>query len=309
MIRILAPSLLALALSACHSGGGSPSPSPTPTPQPVPTRTAAVLWGYFGAVENPRDMTRAPAAGQASSVQETAPHSTLVMTGSWGNPYTPAGRQALAELAIKHMQQAKAAGVDRFVLWIDYILFGGGTAYRGKDAAMPEVEALLARCDAEGLLDDLAALYVLDEPNVNVMAGFDDACRDLRALLNRSGPLSRISLFSIYGPLRLGAPGIALLDWVGLDDYDRGVGVLDDIDRQLRPMLRGGQRIVIVPGGTSPWCQDPGPFIEYAAAHDDVVLVMPFTWFSSPGGAGIGDNVTRAAYIAAGTALRAGRDA
>lgn len=134
----------------------------------------------------------------------------------------------------------------------------------------------------------IAAIYPVDEPNVNGCPATLDAFKAL------GYPLA-----TIYGPARLGFPCIEAFAIVGLDDYDKGSGVLSDIDALSKAYP--GLQLMLVPGGASPWKADPGPFVEYAKSHPKVWGIVPFLWYSPQGIVGIRDNGMSSTYQSAGT--------
>lgn len=162
------------------------------------------------------------------------------------------------------------------------------------------VRALFTILRAQGLLDQVAYLYPADEPDRFHNAPTINAANGIaRAVATEFGIAPRIAV--IYAGSD-SFPGVESADVVGLDDYDKGAGVLGADYDSLRAALRPGQRLMLVPGGASPWRHDPRPWFAYAAAHPDVEMVTPFIWFDSWDGtsnAGIQSNGMAPAYCAA----------
>jgi hypothetical protein len=120
--------------------------------------------------------------------------------------------------------------------------------------------------------------------------------------------LSGVNLAVIYGDR--GMPGIGSYDWVGFDKYDEHEAIFcDGRYDDLKAELRADQRIILVPGGASPWKQDPAPFYNKAVSDTQVLAIVPFIWQdnAAPGvGAGIRSNSTKPRYIQAGTLIKNG---
>jgi hypothetical protein len=193
---------------------------------------------------------------------------------------------------------AKGAGVPNVVL--------GVPAY-GPNAE-GEVRFRLQRLAAAGLLEHVVALYPIDEPNTARAGNRTDAeILATNAMLRRVMPDFGLqaSLAVIYAASG-NHPGLASYDWVGLDDYGAGCAVLNAYDAlQLAP----GQRTILVPGGASPWRQDPACFESRAHGDPRVVAIVPFLWQTVADGAtytGIRENGMRALYCQAGAKIVGG---
>lgn len=132
----------------------------------------------------------------------------------------------------------------------------------------------------QDVLHQVVALYVIDEPDGRNCTHHDvmSACVLLRQVALDYPALAGVKLavtYSYKGTL----PGIDALDWVGLDDYGKGSGVL--IGRewlQMMSHLRPDQRCYVVPGGANPWRQNPEAFRRYAHATPQCIGIMPFMW-------------------------------
>lgn len=257
----------------------NPTPTPTPTPPPTPPPVPAdLLFGYF---------YTAPAA-------ETADHVNVIMINDGG----PASAwDIIMQRMIDDMQAAVAAGINRFVLSIGIFLWDQtpNPPYldrcRLRPTAYGDLAAWRAQLDSLGLLDKVVALYPIDEPELHDLdnAYLTPVLNDIRAIW--PGP----KLGVIYGDSRH-YPGITSYDWVGIDDYGAGAGVLNEL-----PMISPAQRYILVPGGGNPWRQDPQPFYNYALNHANVVWICPFLWITADG---IGANGMAPAYRAVGTPIK-----
>lgn len=141
---------------------------------------------------------------------------------------------------------------------------------------------LLKRLEAFGTI---LAIYPVDEPNIN---GCDKT--NLSSLRTLGYPL-----FTIMGPARFGWACAEYFDWIGIDDYEKGTGVLDDITNFSKG--HPGIRMVLVPGGASPWRESPDPYFEYSKQHEEVVAIIPFLWHSfQDGPLGIDQNGMAVTY-------------
>lgn len=144
-------------------------------------------------------------------------------------PYTaPAG----IEMAI-----AAAAAGKRVILSVEDCGFTARRYIGGADAKRNLFSVLSA---LGGALGSVIALYTIDEPNIGLSIPEQDLtsfCDDCRFVFNR--PLA-----VIYSGNNGERPAIYSHDWVGIDDYGKGIGVIQQYDRlNLRPY----QRTIYVP--------------------------------------------------------------
>lgn len=278
---------LCLLLVSCGGGGGSSSVTP-----PAPPRTD-LLYGYFASADNPAGPWLPPVPGQPDSTQETAGHVNVVMTNGWCDWQT--GRQSCADRARRTIAEGRSLGIKHFVVSVDFLLWApDGT---GRPGGVGDVQTFLGTL---GGLDDVDAIYPLDEPNTRIGGGDQQRSTflDLRAMLQLLPETKHIAMFAIYAPIRYGTLNMDLFDWIGVDDYDAGTGVFGQY-----ASIPAGKRVVVVPGGAAPWLADPTPYREYADAHPEVVLIMPFLWIDHSS-AGIRSAPTRQAYVALGCSLK-----
>ena len=210
------------------------------------------------------------------------------------NLYWASGFDSLPT-TMQELFNARAAGIPSVVLAVP--------AYTGNPEG--DVRFFLTSLQAAGYLENIVALYPIDEPDG---AGKTDAqVRATNAMLRRVmadyPELAAAKLAVIYTNGRKW-PGIDTYDWVGFDDYDAGCGALSSTTyADMKARLRPDQRILILPGGADPWRQDPGCFLAQANADAQVIAVVPFIWFDNynhAGAAGIRSNPTRGLYCSAG---------
>jgi hypothetical protein len=240
------------ALLGC-SGGGGPSSSGPITPAPVP-RTD-LLFGYYGQ--------------DSLTVNETAPHANLY----WAAEFYGPGEQMAG------LTQAIAAGMRTVIpMPLCHV-----PPERGEE----EARFWLKRLHAAGLLKGAAAVAWCDEPNTSRSGAWSDAqavamTAAVRRAMAGFPDTASAAVVVIYACAVAGRPGITAADWPGCDDYEKGCGLLRDsgpVD-DMRRGLGSEQRLVLLPGGASPWRQDPACFMAYAHAHPEVVAVVAFLWQS-----------------------------
>lgn len=269
-MRTFAAALL-LALAACGGGGDSPSAA-GPIIRAGPPRTD-LLFGYF--------------AQDSATVLETQPHTNLLWTSG----------DSIDQLAA--MEIAKADG-RKVVVSFSMCLVP-------VDQGLTTALWWLGRLHAAGLLVNVVAISWCDEPNTpragswtseNVVQ-MNAAVRAAMATF----PELHAALAVVYA-CRASWPGIADFDWIGCDDYDSGCAALT----RYYPTMPAdpAHRLIVLPGGASPWRQDPACFLSYAEANPRVVAIVPFVWQTVTDGAtytGIRENGTRTLYCEAGRAV------
>ena len=227
---------------------------------PEPPTARQCLFGYFG--DNP------------TIVAETKDHADLTWAYGW-----PTGTTA-----IQVCKDAKVAG-NQIMLGV----YGEGT--------QQGMEYFFQQCQAAGVLESVAALYPMDEPDV---AGKSDAwVKEMVAMTRRAAAkfsaIAQAPVAVFYGPGGK-TPGIEAFDWIGRDNYGAGPQILP---------LETHQRLMLIPGGASPWRESPDSFVSYAQTHPEVIAVVPFIWQwpSKPPSEGIKGNGMASAYRAAGKTL------
>jgi hypothetical protein len=130
------------------------------------------------------------------------------------------------------------------------------------------------------VLQNVVALYPQDEPD---RLGIPDeaiaeANTQVRAVAAEFDELEDVPLAVIYSGTGR-HPGMSTYDWVGIDSYRLGRRVLAKPYSELVVKMRPEQRLLLVPGGASPWVQDPEPFFRRATEDDRVIGIVAFIWF------------------------------
>lgn len=273
---------LAFVVAACGGGGGGSSAPVSGPITKAPELRKDLLFGYY--------------AGRAAGVLEVAGHANLYWASDMGGP---ADQMAALE-------QARAAGMRVVLSFPVY-------HYQGPPATEAEMRAWLKRIADAGLLERVAAIFPIDEPDTVRMGNRSDAevtaqNGALRRVMGEFPALASTKLGVIYACDTGRQPGMTSYDWVGCDHYTSGCAVLSRYVDGLRAAMSPSQRLVLVPGGADPWRQDPACFESYAHANQVVVAVIPFLWQTETDTGttyiGIRDNPTRALYEAAGRKIK-----
>lgn len=280
-MRLVALVIVALLLGGCSGGsGGGAIPIP---PAVVPLiLSPGTLFGYFGIL--------------GTQLADTAKHVNLAYCMDWSDWDDPAAREWMADTIIAQLTEAKARGIPNSIVAVGFLTFTKAYAYRGT----AELVAFRDRCAAAGLQP--TALSILDEPDVYKVpdALMAQAATEIRAAW--PGP----KLAVIYGQNRH-YPGIAAFDWAGMDHYGVDIFANGDV-ADLKAHLRPEQRVILVPGGASPWKESPQAFVRHANTDSQVAAIVGFIygdgWGNDPTNVGIEGNGMLAQYgaIIGGTA-------
>lgn len=283
----------------CPSSPTGPTPTPTgptaPTgPTPTPTPSRSLLYGYYA----------------GGVVPEFADHCNLLFVGSWGDWQSIQGRINITTQFITQMQAARANGINRVMIVLDWCLFMSPTPPLQLLPMQTRQTLLIKFFDdlrAAGVIDLVHAIYTVDEPDVNGISNEDmnTANAAVREITVHYPELAGKPLVVVYGVN--GTPGLYSFDWAGFDNYGTPIFTNGEYD-QFVAKLNANQKVIIVPGGSNPWQDNPAPFMAKAQADPRVALIMPFMWFdANPGGTGgIRDNGMAPAYRAVGTAIKVG---
>lgn len=211
---------------------------------------------------------------------------------------------------IRHMMIMKCATIIDIAYQIyDTQVVDGvrTTTMRDDDTVRANIRALFTELKDNGLLGYVVGLVTCDEPNnqPTLYNTFGRAIAMTKQVAREFEELKNVKMVVIYAA---GKPyvGIEMYDWVGFDDYDKKTTVLEEgfgAYGQLRKQLRSDQRVILVPGAT--FGQEPGPFVNFAHAHPEVVAIVAFLWHSvsnadeSFTGVVGGDGALRGKYIIA----------
>ena len=252
---------------------------------PVPP-AQKLYFTYFGGMED-----------------EIFAYENMVFATTWFSPNT--------SWIIDAMTRAKAAGVAAAMVAMDYLLYravGNNRVYLGDAIATANCKTFFDALKAAGLLTMLKALYPIDEPEiVNIPSSQVVACNtNLRKVMALYPELADSKLAVTYSG-RQDFRGIETYDWIGVDDYDKGVGILFTIYPNLLNNMTAEQRLILVPGGADPWRTPIEGFYDYAKTSTRVSLIMSFIWISPWGGtgnAGISTNGMAPSYNAVATQIR-----
>lgn len=262
---------VALVLAAC--GGGGTGPSSTGVITPAGTLRTDLLFGYF--------------SQDAATVLETQPHANLLWTSG----------DLTDQMAA--MTIAKADG-RKVVVQMSLCLLP-------VDQGEATARWWLQRLHDAGLLANVVAVSWCDEPNTARSGSWtvENVLRMNAAVRGAMGafPELHAALAAVYA-CSAAWPGIASFDWIGCDDYDSGCGVLSAV--YPRMPVAPGQRLIVFPGGASPWRQDPACFLSFAERDSRVVAVVAFLWQTVTDGStftGIRENGMRALYEQAGRSV------
>ena len=249
-------------------------------PEPAALRTDLEFW-YYGI--------------QPGELDAIADHVTLVHESLWFGG-VPA---AIASMRRHGM---------RTMITVQDHLFDGAAL---RTDAGERLRGLLRELAAAGVLQQVVALYLIDEPDGRGCTDGDvlSACQIARRVANEFAVLDGVKLAVTYSYKRT-LPGISGLDWVGLDDYGLGSGVLiSDAWLELLNALKPHQRCFVVPGGADPWRQHPEAFRRWAHSAPQCMGIMAFMWGSRDDSgeknAGIKSNGMAPVYEALGRGILA----
>lgn len=277
------------------------------------------LFGYFGGAA---DYTPIP----KSTIAEIRDHCNLGVLGSWacnsGDPMT------LANWHINQMKAGIAAGIKQYITITDVLVYQLPSFVANPTCEL-NLRVYFAALRDAGVLDQLIGVYPVDEPNGIISdAQVLETNAAVRKVWAEFSP-RKLLLCVCYGGLEqptwwqlllgkwlginkdkwvdksMPLVGISDYDVVGGDDYPQGADILPQYDRLLS-RLGPLQKVMLFPGGCSPWRQDLAPFTTWAQAHADrTFAICPFTWFDREGmaGSGIRNNGMADVYRAAGKLL------
>lgn len=259
MIRGWFPTAVAVCCSVVLSGCGRESADPVVRPD--------LYFGYYGDCP--------------SCIAETRDHTSFTWVAGWN------GTKGHIETIV---ERAVLAAPTSTVIMLPGMYVNG----RVNPKAIEAARAIFTGLRDNGVLQAVVAVYPQDEPDLLGLtdAAVAEANSQIRALMMEFVELDGVPLAVIYSNSRM-QPGLSTYDWIGIDAYRLGKRVLDEPYERLRKRMRADQRLLLIPGGASPWEQDPAPFFKRATDDPRVVGVVAFIWFdnAAPGvGAGIRSN-------------------
>lgn len=265
MLSRLLALILGAGLAVVSCGGGGGNDSSSPIVNPPEMRIDRGYFGYFGSC--------------LTCLAETQDHVNILFETGWD------GLQA----EIDDMTRARLP-----------VILATPTG-----ASADELRALFTALRNANVLQYVIALYPQDEPD---QLGLSDAAvsgiaAKARTVASEFVEMTDIKLAVIYG--QNGFPGISAFDWVGIDNYDAGASILGQPYQRLNSMLTPSQRVILVPGGASPWSTVPSEFYDRLQSDPQVILLLPFLWRDYDGGLGIGRNGMASAYRAVGCKITA----
>jgi hypothetical protein len=281
-MRLLSAFLASLALFGCAPAGVDPNAS---VPAPSTLRTD-LQFGYYASVPTVK-------GDDTGQIQETREHVNVYMDMLFG------GEQFTID-SILYMKKPTILGVQYWMY---------DERNRAKVDGEAQLIAYLGRLQAAGALQYVTDAYPLDEPDL--LGTPESEIQAVNAAVRRAfalyGMYPRLSV--IYG-VGFTWNGVRWYDDIGFDNYSAGSGIFynGDIAKLKAVANKPGQKIWLVPGGASPWRQDPTQFINYAHSDPQVRGLINFVYFDSTHpsqlyGKGIRTNGTRSAYCAAGAKL------
>lgn len=260
LILIVLAVVAAVVLVACKGGGSTPKPPPA-EPVVFPPSRPGLYFGYFGSDD--------------TQPSETRDHTNIFFEMAWGG-ITDRVIARIADAAIPT------------VLAVDAEMFTNDTprVYLGKNLAQANLREKFNMMKMSGVLQYVAALYPLDEPDLQNYG--EDIIKqytaDLREVMAEYPELVGKPLAVFYADHQ-NYPGIRYFDWVGFDDYGHREKIFTDGKySQFRSLVQGNQRIMLIPGGADPWKQDPTKFYEKAQSDSAVIAIIAFIYLDNAGG-------------------------
>lgn len=210
----------------------------------------------------------------------------------------------------EHTFTLLASGAPWAVLDIAGLLFAnyGRFSNRCAPGAASTLAAFFQQARVNGTIGRIRCVVPIDEPNLTTTP--DDLALALDAIDTAAAQFAELSGLGrgvIYADMRGFGVHASRFDYLGVDNYGQGAGILNPgraIDR-LRQTKRADAMLWLVPGGS--YGQDPAPFVDYVQTHADVDGMWPFLWADAVDEGtripGIRGNGMAAAYRAAGAEL------
>lgn len=278
----------------------------------IPGTTPSKYATYFG-------VAPVSAGSSVSSITETGPHINMVHTAGWGDTSTPSGRLAIMNDVVWQLREARRLGVAASMVSTSFLVFRGDGQWGNNGPfdvapaaeAIAELRTFFDLLRSNGVIQRVAALFVVDEPRFADGVEITEQETELAAALNRQVmaeyyPLKGAKLSVNYEKDKYVATHA--FDWLGVDDYAAGEGVLTGAYQALKSQLDlSRQKTILVPGGANgtywtpvlPWA-----FLNTLLNDPDAVLMMSFLWFDRDAGLGIRSNGMRIPYCQVGAQIR-----
>lgn len=152
--------------------------------------------------------------------------------------------------------------------------------------AEPALRAFFGDLRARGLLDRVAYLTPMDEPNLfcDSEADLVNALAILKRVAAEHQELAGVRYMCIYGSSAERLYGLHDFDVVGIDNYEQQSQVLTKgAHADLMEVIAPHQQVMVIPGAA--YYQDPAPFVAYAHTEPRCWGVVPFIWSHVPASA------------------------
>lgn len=183
--------------------------------------------------------------------------------------------------------------------------------------AEPALRGFFADLRARGLLNRVAYLVAMDEPNLfcESEADFLGAVAILKRVTAEYRELAGVRFMCIYGSKAENLHGLHEFDVVGIDNYEQMSQVLTEgAHADLMRLIAPHQQVMVIPGAA--YYQDPAAFVAYAHTEPRCWGVVPFIWAHIPESANtegwkglqIQDEVEQERYRRAGLLTLGNRD-
>lgn len=157
------------------------------------------------------------------------------------------------DMKIDEIHRTVALGLNEVAMNIDQEMWKTNVhpvKYRGSGAAMASLRALCDAFVAAGVLKYVKVWWMIDEPGRDVGVSENDfrqCALDMRTVSAEYPELAGVKYAAIYGDENDPKFAIDLMDYIGMDNYGEGAGILSayvDLESQLLPH----QSSMLVPG-------------------------------------------------------------
>ena len=271
---------------------------PIEPPINAPIRHDKLLFGYYGDCN-----------GFIPCYAAISGHTNLLMIPSYGPMASQAEIDAANDRIVQNIKAATSAGpAKKVIVFVNHLMYTqipNKQVYVGDALAATRLRELFFKFRLEGVSDKVHGFYPLDEPDLNVedLGGVPAQFNLLRQVMDEY-PEYKSAVIAIFYNSGSQFPGLAQVDWVGVDDYNAGVSVLYNQYPALKKVMGPNQRLMVIPGGSDPWKEDPTSFYNYALNDPSVVAIVAFAYFNmSDGTPGISTNGLASIYAGLGTKI------